>query len=140
MSRFYVWGRGGGGSLPTPRASAKHRLLPLRANGCYARNRGGGLYRQTGANSYCRIFGLVEVENRPKKYANSRKLVSVQHNLFKCTGVSTKYQFHYFRPKVGGPQISSMNRKSANLRTCQICYICIPSTNVAIYGFADQCF
>ncbi len=41
-----------------------------------------------------------------------------------------------FLPKVGGLQISFANRQSANLLPRKICYICEPSANMAIRGFA----
>ena len=44
---------------------------------------------------------------------------------------------HYrWMPKVGGPQISSANCKSATLRAYIICKICGPSSNVSLCGFA----
>ncbi len=44
--------------------------------------------------------------------------------------------------EVGGPQITSANRKSANLRAYKICYICEPSASVAFVDlrFADPIF
>jgi hypothetical protein len=38
--------------------------------------------------------------------------------------------------EVGGSQISFANRKSSNLRTYKIWYICRPSASVVICGFA----
>ena len=40
------------------------------------------------------------------------------------------------KAKVGGPQLSSANHKSANLQTYQICWICGPSANAAVCGCA----
>jgi hypothetical protein len=95
LSNVTVYSVCGGerGSLATGRASAKNRLLPLRANGCYARNRGGGLYytgRQAPTPDY-RIFGLVEVENRLillKKFQFKKANFCVIQ-FFYCTGFST---------------------------------------------------
>jgi hypothetical protein len=41
------------------------------------------------------------------------------------------------KAEIGGPQISSANRKSAHLWTYKICYICGPFACEAICGFAD---
>ncbi len=57
-------------------------------------------------------------------------------NLHKIPRHGKKWDQITVYPEVGGPQRSSANRKSANLRTCIIFFICGPSASVAICGFA----
>jgi hypothetical protein len=95
-----------------------------------------------GINIYCGLLSVCRHEYFPQHsmYITTFFLLTIESGIyFFCQTLSdSEWKFIHIchslcKPKVGGPQISSANRKSANNLLKKIC---APSANVAMCGFA----